>query len=110
MRIHAALIQGVIARISNNIPRSIFICGCINSTGDSMIPTLNIIKGMLNNITITPPIAKFLSFNKFIELEIDDNAVNIGEPIEKVNNNNKILSVLILSIKQATGITNRKGT
>tara|TARA_B100001013_G_C24331579_1_gene332837 strand:+ start:360 stop:584 length:225 start_codon:yes stop_codon:yes gene_type:complete len=71
--------------------------------------TLNIIIGMLNNITITLPIVKFLSLRRFIELEIDDNVINIGAPIAKVDNNNKVLSMFMLSIKQAIGIIKRKG-
>ena len=87
------LIQGVIAKKSINIPSNIFNCGLTISLVESMRLTLNIIIGMLNNSIITLPIAKFLSFIKFIEPEIEDNEGRIGEPIKKVNINKSILSV-----------------
>ena len=48
------------------------------------IPTENIIRGMLNNSTITLPIEKFVLFNKFIEAEIEPKQDKINEPIIKV--------------------------
>ena len=72
--------------------------------------TLNIITGILNSNTITLPIEKFLSLSKFMELDIEDNEVKIGEPIVKVNSNNKILSVFMSRIKQAIGIIIKKGS
>ena len=40
--------------------------------------------GMLKIITITPPIAKFLLFKRFIEPEIEASIVKTGEPRRKV--------------------------
>ena len=48
------------------------------------IPTENIIRGMLNNSTITLPIEKFVLFNKFIEAEIEPKHDKINDPIIKV--------------------------
>tara|TARA_B100001123_G_C15204861_1_gene984821 strand:- start:6 stop:341 length:336 start_codon:yes stop_codon:yes gene_type:complete len=86
-----ALTHGAIAIVNNKIPIKIFSCGFINSAGDETIFTLKIITGMLSSIIIMLPITTFLSLSKFIELDIEDSADNIGDPIIKVNSNNSIL-------------------
>ena len=75
-----------------------------------MTLTLNIITGMLNSIIMTLPIAKFLSLSKFIELEIEDKEVRIGDPITNVMIKRSILSISTFRIKQAIGIIIRKGS
>ena len=75
-----------------------------------MILTLNIITGILNSIIMTLPIAKFLSLSKFIELEIEDKEVRIGDPITNVMIKRSILSISTFRIKQAIGIIIRKGS
>ena len=96
IRIHSALIHGVIAKKSIKIPSNILNWGHIVSIGDSTILTLNIITGILSSITITLPIVKFLSLSRFIEPDIDDNADKIGDPIAKVSSNNSILDSIDL--------------
>ena len=105
-----ALIQGVIAKSNINIPSNIFNWGRTSWGVDSIIFTLNIITGILSSITMTLPIAKFLSFSKFIELEIEDKAVRIGEPIRNVIIKRSNLSISTFRIKQAIGITIKKGS
>ena len=78
------------ARTNIKIPNNIFICALISSGGASTMPTLNIMTGILNNITIILPTTIFLSLSKFIELEMEDNEVKIGDPIVKVKINKKI--------------------
>ena len=85
-------------------------CAFINSGCISTIPTLNIMTGILSSITIILPIRKFLSLSKFIEPEIEDIKVKIGEPAAKVMSNNNILLCSTSSNKQAIGIIKRKGT
>ena len=75
-----------------------------------MILMLNIIIGILNSIIMTLPIAKFLSLSKFIELEIEDKEVRIGDPITNVMIKRSILSISTFRIKQAIGIIIRKGS
>tara|TARA_B100000686_G_scaffold89542_1_gene96270 strand:+ start:513 stop:764 length:252 start_codon:yes stop_codon:yes gene_type:complete len=82
--IHAALIQGVIAKNNMSIPIRIFNCGITKSGVALIIPTLNIINGILNIIIIIPLIEKFLLFKRFIEPEIEAREVKIGEPIKKI--------------------------
>ena len=91
---HAAHIHGVIAKNKNKTPNKIFICGFIISIGAFIIPTLNIITGILKIIIIRLPIEKFLLFNKFIDPEIEEIEVKIGDPIRKVN---KIKVILFVS-------------
>ena len=91
------------------MPNKILNWAFINSVGASTIFTLNIITGILNNITMILPITMFLSLSKFIELEIDDKAVKIGDPITKVKSNNAILLCSTSSTKQTIGIITRKG-
>ena len=81
---HPALTQGVKAKNNNKIPAKIYNCGFINSEGALIIPTLKTIKGMLKIITITLPMAKFLSFKRFIEPEMEASIVKTGEPRKKV--------------------------
>ena len=72
--------------------------------------TLNTITGILNRITIILPIVKFLLFKRFIELDIDDIQVNIGELIKKISIKAKILSGKISKNMQAMGKTNKNGS
>ena len=65
--------------------------------------------GILNNIIITLAIAKFLSLSKFIEPEIEDKAVKMGELITNVIIKRNIFSISTLRIKHAIGIMIRKG-
>ena len=97
--IQPALIHGVKAKKNNKIPVKIFSCGFISSGGALIIPTLNIIKGILKKITITLPIAKFLLFKRFIEPEMEASVVKIGEPRKKVIRTKYILSVFIPNIR-----------
>ena len=102
-------IHGVIAKKSNNIPIKILIWDLYKSWLAFIVPILNIITGMLKNIIIKLPTVKFLSFNKFIELEITDIQVNIGELKKKII---MIVYILLLSIFnkiQAIGIIIKKG-
>ena len=97
-----ALIQGVMPKNSIKIPSNIFNWGMINWEVESMIFTLNIITGILSSIIMTLPIAKFLSLSKFIELEIEDKEVRIGDPIKNVMNKRNILSVSTFKIVRMT--------
>ena len=72
------------ARNKNKIPSNIFNCGLINSGGAFIIPTLNIISGILKIIIMILPIVKFLLFKRFIAPEIEEIDVKIGEAIKKV--------------------------
>jgi len=106
---HAALDQGEIPRKIKAIPKRRFnrelklLFVLIN-------PTENIITGMLNNITITLLIEKFILFNKFIEAEIDPKQDKINDPIIKLKN--KIIMSLKgrLNKRPATGIEIKNGT
>ena len=49
-----------------------------------LIPTENIIKGILNKRTIILPIEKFVLFNRFIDAEIEPKHDKINDPIKKV--------------------------
>ena len=102
----------MIAKKSKRIPSNILNWGLNNSFWDPklIILTLNIISGILNNITNILPIAKFLSFSKFIELDRDDNDVSTGDPIKKVKSNNFVLSGSTCNNKHASGIIIRKGS
>ena len=58
-------------------PVTVFLSGIIGSQISPLkslstlfMPTENIIRGILNNSTITLPIEKFVLFNKFIDAEI----------------------------------------
>ena len=79
-----ALIHGVKARKNKKIPKRMLNWGLINSGGALIIPTLNIIKGIVKIITIKLAIAKFLLFKRFIDPEIEVIEVNTGELIRKV--------------------------
>ena len=74
-----------------------------------MIPTLNIIIGMLNIIMITLPMAKFLLFNKFIDPEMEAIDVNIGDPIKKLIRINFILGRFMFNKIAARGMIIKKG-
>ena len=106
---HAPHIHGVIAKKKNNIPVNILNWGLIKSFGALIIPTLKIIKGMLNIITITLPIAKFLLLSKFIDPDIDEIEVNIGELIKKVINTKYEFVNETLSIIHAIGMITMNG-
>ena len=80
---HAALDQGAIPKKIKAIPISKLIRE-INSLSLLFIPTENIIRGILNNSTITLPIEKFVLFNKFIDAEIEPKQDKINDPIIKV--------------------------
>ena len=80
---HAALVQGAMpkkikAMPINNLNRELKLLSAL------IIPTENIIRGILNKSTITLPIEKFVLFNKFIEAEIDPKHDKINDPIIKV--------------------------
>ena len=107
---HTELAQGVIAKKNNKIPIKIFICGLINSLEEFIKLTLKIITGILKSIIIRLPIVKFLSFNKFIALEIEAIFVKIGELIINVNINKYILLKSIFKIMQEIGIIAKKGS
>ena len=83
--------------------------GLISSVEDSTILTLKIINGILKSITIRPPIAKFLSLSKFIELDIELKEVSMGDPIKNVNRSNFILIRSISKSMDAKGIIIKKG-
>lgn len=74
----------MIDRNKNNIPKRIFICA-FRSSPDALVRlTEKIMTGILKIIMIRLPIAKFLLFNKFIDPEIDEMHVIIGDPIRKL--------------------------
>ena len=73
-------------------------------------PVLKIIKGMLKTIITTLPIAKLLSFKRFIEPEIEAKDVNTGDPRKKVIRIKFTSSIPIHNIRQAIGITIIKGS
>ena len=66
--------------------------------------------GMLKNIIIKLPTVKFLSFKRFIELEITDMQVNVGELKKNIIIIIYILSFSIFSKIQAIGIIIKKGS
>ena len=80
---HAALDQGEIPKKISIIPKSKFIRE-LKSLSVLLIPTENMITGMLNKSTIMLPIEKFVLFNKFIDAEIDPKQDKINDPIIKV--------------------------
>ena len=80
---HAALDQGAIPKKIKAMPISKLISE-LNSLSALFIPTENIIRGILNNSTITLPIEKFVLFNKFIDAEIEPKQDKINDPIIKV--------------------------
>ena len=94
--IQAELVHGVIAKKKNKIPIKIFIWGLINSSEEFIKLTLKIITGILKSITIRLPIVKFLSFNKFIELEIEAILVKIGETEILMKKNSYIRNDIII--------------
>ena len=79
----AALDQGAIPKKIRAIPISKLIRE-LKLLSTLLIPTENIIRGMLNKSTITLPIEKFVLFNKFIEAEIEPKHDKINDPIIKV--------------------------
>ena len=80
---HAALDQGAIPKKIKAIPTN-KLNRELKLLSELPIPTENIIRGMLNNSTITLPIEKFVLFNKFIEAEIELKHDKINDPITKV--------------------------
>ena len=104
-----ALTQGVKAKKNSKIPPKMLSCGFINSGGALITLVLKIIKGMLNTITITLLIAKFLLFKRFMEPEIEASDVNTGEPKKKVIRIKYISSFPIPNIRQAIEMTIIKG-
>ena len=80
---HAALDQGAIPKKIKAMPIS-KLSSDLNSLPALFIPTENIIRGILNNSTITLPIEKFVLFNKFIDEEIEPKQDKINDPIIKV--------------------------
>ena len=105
----AAETQGVTAKKKNNIPIRICSWALTISSEALMMPTLNIIIGILNIMMITLPIAKFLWFNKFIDPEIEAIEVNIGDPIKKLIRIKFILGGSIFNKIAAIGIMIKKG-
>ena len=79
----AALDQGAIPKKIRVIPIS-KLSRELKSLSALFNPTENIIKGTLNNSTITLPIEKFVLFNKFIDAEIEPKQDKINDPIIKV--------------------------
>ena len=104
-----AEIQGVTAKKKNNIPVKILSCALTISSDALMMPTLNIITGILNSMMIKLPIVKFLLFNKFIDPEIDAIDVNIGDPIKKLKKIKFILESSRFIKMAAKGIIMKKG-
>ena len=82
-RMQAALDQGATPKKTRAIPIS-KLSRELKSLSELLIPTENIIRGMLNKSTITLPIEKFVLFNKFIEAEIEPKQDKINDPIKKV--------------------------
>ena len=56
----------------------------LKSLPASLIPTENIIIGILNKRTIIPPIEKFALFSKFIDADIELKQDKINDPITNV--------------------------
>jgi len=109
--IHNPLAQGEIARKKNIIPKRIFICALIISIllETLIILTPNIITGILKIIIISPPIEKFLLFNKFIDPDIADIQVIITDPIKKLKYTIFKLSNCISNKRNAIGRIIKKG-
>ena len=97
------------AKKKNIIPNKIFNCGFIRSSVAFIIPTPNIITGMLKIIITKLPIVKFFLFNKFIDPEIDVIQVIITDPIKKLKTIIFKLCISILSSKKDIGIIRKKG-
>ena len=76
----------------------------LKSLPTSLIPTENIIRGMLNKRTIILPIEKFVLFNKFIDAEIDPKQDNINDPI--INVISKLYTSLIGRSKKVDNLIN----
>ena len=68
----------------------------LKSLSGSLIPTENIIIGILNKRTIIPPIEKFVLFNKFIDADIELKEDKINEPttIYKYNNTQGTFAII----------------
>ena len=75
----------------------------------SKIGIIKIIIGMLKTIIIKLPIAKFFLFNRFIEPEIDEIQVIMGEPIKKLKSTNSKFCIFIFKSSQAMGIIKKNG-
>tara|TARA_Y100000817_G_scaffold282020_1_gene247021 strand:- start:117 stop:437 length:321 start_codon:yes stop_codon:yes gene_type:complete len=103
-------IQGVIAINSKKIPIRILICAAIISVEELIMPKLKIIRGMLRNKTIIPPIEKLFSLRRFIEAEIIEKHVNVGELSKNVIKIKYIFSISIFNIKHAIVIIIIKGS
>ena len=104
----AALDQGEIPKKIRDIPNNKLIME-LNSPLVLLIPTENMITGILNKITIMLPIEKLVLFNKFIDAEIEPKHEKINEPIKKVNS--KLYNSIGGRLKNilAIGIENKKG-
>tara|TARA_B110000438_G_C15302247_1_gene431688 strand:+ start:272 stop:553 length:282 start_codon:yes stop_codon:yes gene_type:complete len=74
-----------------------------------LIPTENIITGILNKSTIILPIEKFVLFKRFIDAEIDPKQDKINDPIKNVKTNLYISFVGRLKSIPARGIEIKKG-
>lgn len=94
----------------NIIPRRILICMLAISVETVVKLTEKIITGILKIITIKLPNVKFFLFNKFIELDIDEMQVIMGDPIKKLNNINFKFIKSIFNKTLAIGITKKKGS
>tara|TARA_Y100001970_G_C13837620_1_gene652861 strand:+ start:474 stop:722 length:249 start_codon:yes stop_codon:yes gene_type:complete len=81
----------------------------VKSLFEFIIPTENIITGMLNKSIIKLPIEKFVLFNKFIEAEIEPKHDKINDPIAKVIIKTIISLMFILKNRAAIGIEIKKG-
>ena len=81
----AALDQGEIPINIRAIPMSRLIKE-LKLSPALLIPTENIITGILNKSTIMLLIEKFVLFNKFIDAEIEPKHDKINDPITKVKN------------------------
>ena len=104
----AALDQGEIPKKINAIPKSKLIRE-LKLLSTLLIPTENIITGMLNKSTIILPIEKFVLFNKFIDAEIELKQDKINDPIIKIKS--KLYTSVIGRLKKipATGIESKNG-
>ena len=104
----AALDHGAIPKKINAIPISKFNSE-LKSLSALLIPTENIIRGILNKSTIMLPIEKFVLFNKFIEAEIEPKHYKINDPIIKVKT--KLYTSLIGMLKKmlTIGSDTKKG-
>jgi len=102
-------IQGVIDKKNKRIPIRILICASTIFSGLLIIPTPNIITGILNIIIIKLPTAKFLLFSKFIDPEIAVMHVRVGEPIKKLIKITIMLLNSTFNTKPAIGIIMKNG-